>query len=207
MRILIAEDDTTSRNILSALLKKIGHTVVETTTGADAWEAMQQSDAPRIAILDWMMPEMDGLEIVRRLRAQQSDQPPYLILLTARGEKKDIVVGLDAGADDYLIKPFDADELRARIDVGERVIDLQRRLSEKIGALDHALKHIKTLQGILPICAFCKKIRNDEGYWDQVEAYVSRHTQAEFSHGICPECLRIHYPEEAGEIGPPDDEP
>jgi CheY-like chemotaxis protein len=200
MRILIAEDDLTSRNILAALLKKKGHEVMETTNGADAWTVMQKPDAPRMAILDWMMPEMDGLEVVRRIRELQTEQPPYLIMLTAKGEKSDIVVGLDAGADDYLVKPFDAGELKARIEVGRRIVDLQMRLAEQVTALQQALKHIKTLQGIIPICSFCKKIRNDKGYWDQVEAYVGKHSQAEFSHSICPECMAIHYPEYADEI-------
>jgi len=200
MRILIAEDDLTSRNILAALLKKKGHEVMETTNGTDAWTVMQKPDAPRMAILDWMMPEMDGLEVVRRIRELQTEQPPYLIMLTAKGEKSDIVVGLDAGADDYLVKPFDAGELKARIEVGRRIVDLQMRLAEQVKALQQALKHIKTLQGIIPICSFCKKIRNDKGYWDQVEAYVGKHSQAEFSHSICPECMAIHYPEYADEI-------
>lgn len=195
MRILIAEDDLTSRKMLSGLLQKKKHTVTETINGADAWAVMQRSDAPRMAILDWMMPEMDGLTLVRRIRANLIHQPPYLIMLTAKGTKKDIVAGLDAGADDYLVKPFDAGELWARIGVGKRILDLQNRLSEKVNALQHALDHVKTLQGIIPICSFCKKIRNDKGYWDQVEAYISKHSRAEFSHGICPECLSLHYPD------------
>ncbi|GAB6908684.1 hypothetical protein JCM12296A_45240 [Desulfosarcina cetonica] len=195
MRILIAEDDLTSRKMLSGLLRKKGHTVTETVNGADAWAVMQRPDAPRMAILDWMMPEMDGLTLVRRIRAQPIDQPPYLIMLTAKGTKTDVVAGLDAGADDYLVKPFDAEELWARIGVGKRIVDLQSRLSEKVNALQRALDHVKTLQGIIPICSFCKKIRNDKGYWDQVEEYIGNHSQAEFSHGICPECMRTHYPE------------
>ena len=200
MRILIAEDDLTSRNILAALLKKTGHEVMETTNGADAWAVMQQPDAPRMAILDWMMPEMDGLELVRRIREPQTEQPPYLIMLTAKGKKSDIVVGLDAGADDYLVKPFDTGELQARIEVGRRIVELQARLAEQVNALQQALGHIKTLQGIIPICSFCKKIRNDKGYWDQVEAYVGKHSEAEFSHSICPDCMAIHYPDYADEI-------
>lgn len=195
MRILIAEDDLTSRKMLSGLLRKKGHTVTETINGADAWAVMQRADAPRMAIFDWMMPEMDGLSVVRRIRAKPTDQPPYLIMLTAKGTKTDVVAGLDAGADDYLVKPFDAEELWARIGVGKRIVDLQSRLSDKVNALQRALDHVKTLQGIIPICSFCKKIRNDKGYWDQVEEYIRKHSQAEFSHGICPECMRTHYPE------------
>ena len=107
MRILIAEDDFTSRTVLSGVLKKEGHEVMVTVNGAEAWEALQQPDAPVLIILDWMMPEMDGPEVVRRVRALQTDRPPYIIMLTTKGDKADIIAGLDAGANDYLAKPFD----------------------------------------------------------------------------------------------------
>ena len=107
MRILIAEDDFTSRTVLTGVLKKHGHEVVATVNGAEAWQAMQQPDAPPLAILDWMMPEMDGIDVCRRVRALETDRPPYIIMLTTKGEKADIVAGLEAGADDYLPKPYD----------------------------------------------------------------------------------------------------
>ena len=195
MKILIAEDDLTSRLMLTGVLKKIGHDLIDTSNGHAAWAAMQRPDAPRMAILDWMMPGLDGLEVLRRIRGLKPDQPPYVIMLTTKGDKRDIVSGLEKGADDYLTKPFDADELRARIEVGRRILDLQAHLAEQVRDLRQALEHVKTLQGILPICSFCKKIRDDKGYWDQVEAYVSRHSAATFSHSICPECMRTHYPE------------
>jgi len=194
MRILIAEDDLTSRTMLAAMLRKSGHDVVETANGSEAWDALQEPDAPRLAILDWMMPEMDGLEVVRRVRAIQSSQPPYVIMLTAKDERADIVAGLDAGADDYLAKPFDVGELRARVEVGRRMVEMRERLAAQIQELRESLEHIKTLQGILPICSFCKKIRDDQGYWNQVEAYVGKHSDVQFSHGICPECMKRHYP-------------
>jgi len=195
LRILIAEDDVTSRTVLAGVLKKSGHEVVETVNGAAAWDALQQPDAPPLVILDWMMPQMDGPEVVRRVRALQSSQPPYIVMLTARGEKADIIAGLDAGANDYLAKPFDAGELRARVEVGRRMVELQGALAAKVEELRQSLDQIKTLRGIVPICANCKKIRDDQGYWNQVEAYVCEHTEAEFSHGICPECIKKLYPE------------
>lgn len=195
MKILIAEDDFTSRSLLKALLIKRGHEVVATVNGAEAWEAMQKPDAPPLAILDWMMPEMDGLDVCRHIRALETDRPPYIIMLTTKGEKADIIAGLDAGASDYLPKPYDSGELHARIDVGRRLIEMQTILAGKIEELREALDHIKTLQGILPICSFCKKIRDDQGYWTQVESYISKHTDAQFSHGICPGCVKQHYPE------------
>jgi phosphoserine phosphatase RsbU/P len=200
MRILIAEDDLTSRTVLTAVLKKQGHEVTITVNGAEAWQALQQPDAPTLAILDWMMPEMDGLEVVQRVRALETDRPPYIIMLTAKGEKANIIAGLDAGANDYLTKPFDIGELRARIEVGRRMVEMQEALAAKVQELRQAFDQIKTLRGIVPICANCKKIRDDQGYWNQVEVYVRDHTEAEFSHSICPECVKILYPELMGEM-------
>ena len=97
-------------------------------------------------------------------------------------------MGLDAGADDYLAKPFDRNELRARVQVGVRVVELQRHLAEHIKELETALSQVKQLQGILPICSYCKKIRDDQNYWQRVESYISDHSEAEFSHSICPSC-------------------
>ena len=141
MRILIADDDATSRLVLTGVLNKNGHDVLATVDGTGAWEAMQQPDAPKLAILDWMMPGLSGVDVCRRVRALASDHPPYLIILTSRGEKADIVAGLDAGADDYLAKPFDAGELRARVEVGRRMIELQETLSVAREALDFEARH------------------------------------------------------------------
>jgi response regulator RpfG family c-di-GMP phosphodiesterase len=138
---------------------------------------------------------MDGLEVLNSVRALEHEQPFYIIMLTSKSKKTDIITGLNAGADDYLAKPFDIGELQARVEVGRRMIDMQKQLAEQFLELHQAMDHIKTLQGILPICSFCKKIRDDEGYWDRVEVYVEKHSDAEFSHGICPECMKIHYPE------------
>jgi two-component system cell cycle response regulator len=141
MRILIADDDPTSLLVLKTLIEKYGHDVVMTINGMEAWQVMQQPDAPRMAILDWMMPEMDGMEACRRIRALDTDLPPHIIMLTARGGKADIIAGLEAGADDYLAKPFDAGELGARINVGCRLIEMQNKLLEAKNALDHEARH------------------------------------------------------------------
>ncbi|MCK5682176.1 response regulator transcription factor [bacterium] len=194
-RILIAEDDLTSRNLLMAFLKKNGYDVVATSNGVEAWAEMQKPDAPKLVIIDWMMPEMDGLEVCRRIREIETTEPPYIIMLTSRDEKTYIIAGFSAGADDYLAKPFNPGELLARIKVGVRLVKMQERLNAQVLELRLALEHIKTLQGILPICSFCKKIRDDKGLWDQVETYISQHSEAEFTHGICPECMKEHYPE------------
>jgi len=131
MKILIAEDNATSRRILEAILIKWGYEVISVCDGNEALEKLQEKDAPRLMILDWMMPGINGVEICRRLRKTGLIEPMYIILLTARDDKNDIVEGLGAGADDYIAKPFDKDELRARIDVGRRVVELQTALLEK----------------------------------------------------------------------------
>jgi phosphoserine phosphatase RsbU/P len=190
VRILVAEDDPVSRLLLETYLRKWGYVPVTTADGTAAWDALRAADAPGIAILDWMMPGLDGVEICRRARARRAADPLYLILLTARADRRDTVEGLDAGADDYVTKPFDAGELRARVAVGARILGLQRELASRVAALEQALAHVETLQGILPICSYCKKVRNDSDSWEQVEAYVSAHSTVRFNHGVCPDCDR-----------------
>lgn len=188
MRILIAEDDAVSRRLLEATLVKWEYEVITTTDGLQAFDVLSQPDAPSLAVLDWMMPGMDGAEVCRRARSLGADRLLYIILLTAKGRKEDIVQGLTAGADDYVIKPFDRSELKARINVGERILRLQAELAARVKELELALANVKLLQGLLPICCYCKKIRNDQNYWQQVDTYISDHSEAQFTHGICPEC-------------------
>ena len=195
MRILIAEDDETSRRILSVVLTKGGHEVVTAANGLQAWEVLQAPDAPSLAILDWVMPGFTGPEVVSRVRAVQTECPPYLLMLTTRSEKADIVQALDTGADDYLTKPFDPQELLARVAVGARLVDTQAALATKVGELREALEHIKVLRGVVPICAKCKRIRDDSGYWNQVEIYIRERSDLTFSHGVCPTCFKDLYPE------------
>jgi DNA-binding response OmpR family regulator len=189
MRILIAEDDLVSRRVLETTLLKWGYEVVVAADGEAAWAVLQGDDSPRLAVLDWMMPGVDGVELCRRVRALGRSEPTYLILLTAREKTDDVVAGLEAGADDYVIKPFDRQELQARVHVGERVAALQASLARRVRDLEDALAQVKQLQGMLPICCYCKKIRDDSNYWQQVEHYISSHSGARFSHGICPECF------------------
>jgi PAS domain S-box-containing protein len=132
MRILIAEDDVVSRSMLQVTLTRWGHEVVSAENGAQAWAEMRREDAPMLAILDWMMPEMDGLEVCRRIRSLHQDNPPYVIILSGKSEKADIIQGLEIGANDYLTKPVDFGELHARIEVGSRMLELQAELVRKI---------------------------------------------------------------------------
>jgi len=188
MKVLIAEDDPVSRRVLEATLAKCGYHVVVTCDGVAAWQELKSEDAPKLAILDWMMPGMDGLEVCRKVRESPDHRPTYIILLTARGRREDIVAGLQAGADDYVTKPFDSGELRARVQVGIRIIELQESLTRRVRELEDALSQIKQLQGLLPICSYCKRIRDDQNYWQQVEKYITEHSEAQFSHSICPDC-------------------
>ncbi len=190
MRVLIAEDDFVSRRLLVRYLEKWGHEVVATENGAAAWSALQAEAAPGIAILDWMMPELDGVQVCQLVRSQ-SDRPyTYLILLTAKGGKEDIASGLNAGADDYVTKPFDPNELRARLQVGERMVELERALKARVRDLEAALTQVRQLEDLLPICSYCKRVRDDQDYWHQIESYLHTHTGADFTHGICPECFK-----------------
>ena len=188
MKILIADDDPVSRRLLHAALVKWGYDVISTTNGADAWKAMECAEAPSLLVLDWLMPGMDGVEICRKVRNSVQYQSAYVILLTSRGSKEDVVAGLEAGADDYVTKPFDHAELRARVLVGSRVLELQSALADRVRELEEAMASVKTLQGLLPICCYCKKIRDDGNYWHRVESYIGEHANVRFSHGICPEC-------------------
>lgn len=195
MRILVAEDDLTSRTILAGIIGKLGYEALMASDGGSALEIMTGDDVPEMAVIDWIMPVMDGIEVCRKIRCKDTEQPPYIIMLTGKDRKRDIVAGLEAGANDYISKPYDLDELKARIEVGRRMVSIQKQLAEKIVELKEALGHIKTLKGIVPICASCKKIRDDKGYWEQVEVYVKNHSEAQFSHGICPDCIKKLYPD------------
>jgi phosphoserine phosphatase RsbU/P len=189
MDILIADDDAVSRMILERTLRGWGHEVVAVSDGLQAWNILGETDSPRLALLDWIMPELEGPEVCRRVRQVVRPVSPYLILLTSKDASEDIVIGLESGADDYVTKPFDRAELHSRIKVGERVVALQQRLDDRVRELEESLTRVKQLQGLLPICAWCKSIRKDGDYWQSVEAYIADHADVHFTHGICPICL------------------
>ena len=156
--------------------------------GDQAWEVISGTRSPLLAILDWSMPGQDGLELCGRVRALPVSRFVYVILLTAHTSREDRIRGLKSGADDYLIKPCDHDELYARIQVGVRMLRLQQNLADRVRELEKALTNLTQIQGLLPICCYCKCIRNDENYWEQVEHYIASHSELQFSHGICPSC-------------------
>ena len=160
MRVLIAEDDVTSRLLLKRVLENWGYEVAVTKNGAEALQALQAEDAPRLAILDWMMPGMDGVDVCRRVRARETLQPPYIILLTALEGKKGVVTGLEAGADDYVGKPYDPDELHARLKVGRRMVELNAKLIEAQRAFE-ILARTDSLTGVLNRGAIVKELERE----------------------------------------------
>jgi CheY-like chemotaxis protein len=189
MNILIAEDDIISRCVLEDLLTSWGHMVHAVSDGQQALDVLTSPHRPTLAILDWKTPHLEGVDVCRQLRQSELSPAPYLIILTVQGDTDNIVAGLQAGANDYITKPFAPEELRARVNVGVQMVELQQRLANRVKQLEEALSQVRQLQGMLPICCYCKKIRDDKNYWQQVETYFARHSDVLFSHGICPDCL------------------
>ena len=194
MKILIAEDNRVSRLLIQKALSSRGHEVIVTGDGEQAWEHLTHEQPPRLVILDWMMPKLDGIQLCRRIRHEHDGSYTYVIILTARDEKEDVIAGLDAGADDYLTKPFEPNELLARVRSGQRILALENALATKVAELQQANAHVKTLQGLLPICMYCKSIRDDSDTWQRLESYISDKSDVMFSHSMCDTCLQKHHP-------------
>jgi sigma-B regulation protein RsbU (phosphoserine phosphatase) len=188
LQVLVADDEPVSRTVVGAMLKKAGYPVVFAPDGEQALQQLSSDDPAAIALLDWEMPGLQGPEVVQRLRQRETSTPTYVILLTSRDSSADIVQGLRAGADDYVTKPANEDELIARVNVGTRVVQLQAALAERVRSLEEALANVKALQTLLPMCAYCKSIRNDQNYWEKVETYFTQHSNVSFTHSYCPSC-------------------
>jgi phosphoserine phosphatase RsbU/P len=175
--ILLAEDDLVTRSTLAAILSAQGHDVTETEDGSQAWGAWQLS-APRVVVADWLMPEMDGLELCRKIRATPGRPYTYFILQTVRQGRDSYLEAMDAGVDDFITKPAGAPELAARLRVAGRILGLREELL--------------ALEGLLSVCSYCKRIRNADTSWGSLERYIELHSNAEFTHGVCPDCLEKH---------------
>src|SRR5476651_11156 len=206
MIVLVADDLDVNRKLLRTLLIADGYDVIDAANGADALQILQGATGPIVGLIDWEMPEMEGVEVCRQTRALQDTPPIYLILLTVRDSKQDIVAGLQGGANDYITKPFDKTELLARVGIGRQMVQLQQTLTERVAELKEALLSVRQLGGLLPICSYCKKIRDDQNYWQQVEAYVGQHSEAKFSHSICPQCYEDIVKPQMLELGVDPDE-
>lgn len=201
MKVLIADDEVVARRILLDFLAAWGYEVNDCADGQAAWQALQSDPELSLAILDWEMPGLTGLEVCRRARAEMPVRPLHLVLITGvHVGVEAIVEGFAAGADDFLTKPFEPRELRARLQVGERLVRMQQLLAQRVRDLESALGNVSRLQGLLPICAFCKRVRDDRNYWHEVETYLTEHAGAVFSHSLCPACARTYFPEQATEI-------
>jgi sigma-B regulation protein RsbU (phosphoserine phosphatase) len=177
MRVLVAEDDPVSRLVLETTLARLGHDPIPAENGSMAWVRFQMEHYP-VVVTDWQMPGLDGLEFCRKIRADLRPRYTFVIILTAETSREGYLEGMRAGADDFLVKPLDAAQFEARLFVAERILKLQGDL--------------RTLEGLLPICSYCKRIREGKDYWQQVDAFVSRRTEARFSHSICPDCYDKH---------------
>lgn len=175
MKILIAEDDALSKRLLSIHLRKYEHVITEAKDGAEAWKIFQREPF-QVLICDWLMPEMDGIELCMRARSFERSSYTYIILLTVLEGKKNYLQAMQAGADDFITKPFDPEELQARLIVARRVLNLQTEVTQ--------------LRGMLPTCSYCKKIRDENNNWIQMEEYVASRSEATFIHGICPSCYQ-----------------
>jgi len=175
MKILIAEDDPVSVKILQFTLQHYGHEVVAAGNGTEAWELFDR-DPVRVIVSDWMMPGLDGLELCQKVRERPKTDYTYFILLTAINTGRDnLRKAMDAGIDDFLSKPLDREAILMRLRVAERILEFTTQ--------------IRQLKELIPICMYCKRVRDDTNYWDQVETYIHTHTGSNFSHGICPECF------------------
>ena len=193
MKVLVCDDSASIRKMMTLLVTKWGYEPVQARDGAEAWKILNGPDAPRLALLDWEMPNLTGVQLSRMMKKQAGIRFIYVILVTSRDDDVDFVNGLDAGADDYVTKPIQAEKLRARLGVGVRTLGYHDTLIKRNHELEEALSHVKTLSGLLPICAACKKIRDDTGYWSEVEVYISNNTEADFTHGMCPKCVKEWY--------------
>ena len=185
MKVLIAEDDEVSQLVLKIAMEKFDHEVILAGNGKEAWEIFDRQPM-RLIVSDWMMPELDGLDFCRKVRGRPQTDYTYFILLTARVGKENYREAMDAGVDDFLTKPLDHNDLFIRLRVGERILGFATQ--------------IRQLKSILPICMYCKKIRNDRDYWQQIETYIRAQTGTNFSHGVCPECYTEHVKPQLDEL-------
>jgi phosphoserine phosphatase RsbU/P len=187
--VIIVDDDRINLRRVRAVLKTEKFIVHEYERAKDALALLKDRTIPRLAVLDWEMPDMTGIELCRLALADGSPGL-YIILLTGRSNKRDIVEGLAAGADDFVTKPFQSAELLARVKVGFRTLNLQERLVEYAHKQEHLLAENRGLKEFLPSCARCKRIEDDEtGKWLPLQDYIQRRTKSSFSHTFCPDCL------------------
>ena len=186
-RVLCVDDDPATQMVLSGIIEDAGWRPESALNAAAARDALAANPEIQVVLLDWMLPDGSGVDLCRELKAV-SGASLYVILVTVRGEPEDVETGLDAGADDYLVKPVSPVEVRARIRSGFRAADAQRQLAERLAQLELALNRVSSLESLLPLCMYCRRINSAET-WQSVEDYLWDHVDVKVSHGCCPECL------------------
>ena len=174
MKVLIAEDDMIASRVLEAALIKLGHEPLVANDGQAAWEILQ-TESVRTVVSDWQMPRLDGLDLCRRIRKGEGDYVYFILLTQMVASEKNLHEATDAGVDDFLAKPIDANQLWMRLRVAERILGFTTE--------------VRQLESFLPICGYCKKVRDDRNYWQQIEEYINTRTGTNFSHGVCPDCI------------------
>ncbi len=190
--ILIVDDTPENLTVLRQILNEQGYRVRPALSGVIALKTIK-ADRPDLILLDIVMPEMDGYEVCAILKADKTTRDIPVIFISALKEIEDKVRAFSEGGVDYISKPFQAEEVLARVNTHLTLYSLVNRLEEKNIKLQKTLDEVNQLRGLLPICASCKKIRDDKGYWNRLEAYFEVHSDASFSHGICPECTEKLY--------------
>ena len=186
-RVLCVDDDPGTLLVLSGIIEDAGWRPESALNAAGARDAIASDPDIQVVLLDWMLPDGSGVDLCRELKAV-SGASLYVILVTVRGAPEDVETGLDAGADDYLVKPVSPVEVRARIRSGFRAADAQRQLAERLAQLELALKRVSSLESLLPLCMYCRRINSSEA-WQSVEDYLWEHVDVKVSHGCCPDCL------------------
>lgn len=195
IKVLVVDDDPDILFATSRVLKKAGYQMFTADSGKMAMEAVR-TIVPDLILMDVVMPDAEGPELCRRIKDDPNFRGIYVLLTSGvRVESEEQAEGLDSGADGYIARPLSNRELLARVDSMVRILRAERERDQLIIELKKAISEIKRLSGLLPICSHCKKIRDDKGYWSQIESYIRDHSDAEFSHSICPDCAKIHYPE------------
>ncbi|OHD05778.1 MAG: hypothetical protein A2086_12390 [Spirochaetes bacterium GWD1_27_9] len=193
-KILIIDDDNMGLEVISSIIQKAGYTVTSVNSAKLAI-AILKDFTPDLILLDLMMPEMDGFSFLKIIKADVNLKKIPVIVLSAKIDKKDVVEAFKLGAVDYVTKPYDSIEIIARINIHLELKKTKDELEERVNELQHALNEIDTLRNLLPICASCKRIRDDKGYWHQVEDYITKNYKIKFSHSLCKECAQKLYPE------------
>lgn len=194
-RVLVVDDDAVMRRNLFRDLHRASYDVVLADSGARGLDILLSPGAPSLVLLDWFMPDLQGIDVIRLLRAQGMPRYTYVVFLTSLDKPEHIVAGLDAGADDFVTKPYRMPELLARLRVGERIVSLEEKLNRKIVQLETASAQVRELEGLIPICMHCRRVRVHENHWERIERYLERRGQGVVSHSLCHQCLSHHYPE------------